>query len=139
MAITAYFTYTLGALVSDTNPYLLKESHPARKTIIDLQGEFTGTFDSVMVALNNPQTVFNKQTLNALFSMSQSVRKMILANDADKEQLAQIVGKYPNDSRAQLLTQDILEDGFPRTTTPRPRPCVTMHRARTGTRTISCS
>jgi hypothetical protein len=26
----------------------------------------------VMVALNNPQTVFNKQTLNALFSMSQS-------------------------------------------------------------------
>ena len=112
VAITAYFTYTLGALVSDTNPYLLKESHPARKTIIDLQGEFTGTFDSVMVALNNPQTVFNKQTLNALFSMSQSVRKMILANDADKEQLAQIVGKYPNDSRAQLLTRDILEGGF---------------------------
>ncbi len=71
MAITAYFTYTLGALVSDTNPYLLKESHPARKTIIDLQGEFTGTFDSVMVALN-AEAVFNKQTLNALFSMSQS-------------------------------------------------------------------
>ncbi len=112
VAITAYFTYTLGALVSDTNPYLLKESHPARKTIIDLQGEFTGTFDSVMVALNNPQTVFNKSTLNALFSMSQSVRKMILANDADKEQLAQIVARHADDSRAQLLTRDILDGGF---------------------------
>ncbi|MDO8712849.1 RND family transporter, partial [Pseudomonas sp.] len=112
VAVTAYFTYTLGSLISDTNPYLLKESHPARKTIIDLQSEFTGTFDSVMVAINNPQTVFNKPTLNALFSMSQSVRKMILANDADKEQLTQIVAKHPDDSRAQLLARDILENGF---------------------------
>jgi hypothetical protein len=26
VAITAYFTYTLGALISDTNPYLLRKA-----------------------------------------------------------------------------------------------------------------
>ena len=112
MAITAYFTYTLGTLMSDTNPYLLKESHPARKTILDLQHEFTGTYDSVMVAQSNPQSIFNTQSLNALFELSQALRQLMLANAEDEVELRQIVGNHSADSRAQLLAADILNEGF---------------------------
>ncbi|MET1077020.1 MAG: MMPL family transporter [Pseudomonas sp.] len=112
MAITAYFIYGLGSLMSDTNPYLLKESHPARKTIIDLQGEFTGTFDSVMVALHNPQGVFNKETLNALYSMSQSARQIVLSNEDDGRELQRIVDQHPSDEAARQLLGAILQDGL---------------------------
>ena len=112
LAITAYFTYVLGSLTSDTNPYLLKESHPARKTIIDLQDEFTGTFDSVMVALHNPDGVFNKESLNALYSMSQSARRIILSNDDDRRELQRIVALHAGDAEASRLAEDVLKDGF---------------------------
>lgn len=112
LAITAYFTWVLGSLTSDTNPYLLKESHPARKTIIDLQDEFTGTFDSVMVALHNPDGVFNKETLNALYSMSQSARRIILSNEDDLLELQSVMARHADDGQARKLAGDILEDGF---------------------------
>lgn len=112
VAITAYFTYALGSLVSDTNPYLLKESHPARKTILDLQQEFTGTYDSVMVAMENRQSVFNTQTLNAQFEISQAIRRLMLANAEDEAELRRIVGQHETDSRAQRLVTDILSAGF---------------------------
>ncbi|MBY8948450.1 MMPL family transporter [Pseudomonas sp. SH10-3B] len=112
VAITAYFTYTLGSLMSDTNPYLLKESHPARKTIIDLQHEFTGTYDSVMVAQSNAHSVFNTQSLNAQFEISQALRRLMLANADDEVELRRVVGQHEDDSRTQLLASDILAGGF---------------------------
>lgn len=112
VAITAYFTYTLGALMSDTNPYLLKDTHPARKTIIDLQREFTGTYDSVMVALNNPVSVFNTTSLNAQFELSQAIRQLMLANDEDRVELQRIVGLHSDDPDAQGLLVQILAEGF---------------------------
>ncbi|GEM_PF-684210 len=112
VAITAYFTYVLGSLATDTNPYLLKENHPARKTIIDLQGEFTGTFDSVMVALHNPDGVFNRNTLNALYSMSQSARRVILSNQDDEREVRRIVDLHPDDAQARAIAENMLEGGF---------------------------
>lgn len=112
LAITAYFVFVLGSLTSDTNPYLLKESHPARKTIIDLQDEFTGTFDSVMVALHNPQGVFNRDSLNALYALSQSARLVVLSNAEDAAELQRIVGLHPADKRADSLYQEIAADGL---------------------------
>jgi len=112
LAITAYFVFVLGSLTSDTNPYLLKESHPARKTIIDLQDEFTGTFDSVMVALHNPQGVFNRESLNALHALSQSARLVVLSNAEDAAELQRIVGLHPADTRADSLYREIAEDGL---------------------------
>jgi len=112
LAITAYFTYVLGSLTSDTNPYLLKESHPARKTIIDLQSEFTGTFDSVMLALHNPDGVFNKSSLNALYSMSQSARRITLSNEADQVELQRIAGEHPTDAQAREMIDTMLVDGL---------------------------
>ncbi len=112
LAITAYFVFVLGSLTSDTNPYLLKESHPARKTIIDLQDEFTGTFDSVMVALHNPQGVFNRDSLNALYALSQSARLVVLSNAEDAAELQRIIGLHPGDERASSLYREIAEDGL---------------------------
>lgn len=112
LAITAYFTYVLGALTSDTNPYLLKESHPARKTIIDLQGEFTGTFDSVMVALHNPDGVFNRDTLNALHALSQTARRVVLSNEEDALELQRIAQLHAGDARARELVDAMLIDGL---------------------------
>lgn len=112
LAITAYFTYVLGSLTSDTNPYLLKDTHPARKTIIDLQSEFTGTFDSVMLALHNPDGVFNKDTLNALYSMSQSARRIILSNEDDQRELQRIAGAHAADGQARELVEAMLADGL---------------------------
>lgn len=111
-AITAYFTYALGSLTSDTNPYLLKDTHPARKTIIDLQQEFTGTFDSVMVSLHNPQGVFNRTSLNALYALSQAARLVVLSNEQDAQQLANLLAKHPADQQAQQLFADIQADGL---------------------------
>jgi predicted RND superfamily exporter protein len=112
VAITAYFTYALGSLTSDTNPYLLKDTHPARKTIIDLQDEFTGTFDSVMVALHNPQSVFNKDSLNALYALSQSARLVVLSNEADALELQRIVAEHAVDEKAAELLAQIVEGGL---------------------------
>ncbi len=112
LAITAYFVFVLGSLTSDTNPYLLKESHPARKTIIDLQDEFTGTFDSVMLALHNPQGVFNQKSLNALYALSQSARLVVLSNAEDAAELQRIIALHPADQRANSLYQEIAEDGL---------------------------
>jgi len=112
VAITAYFTYALGSLTSDTNPYLLKETHPARKTIIDLQGEFTGTFDSVMVALHNPQGVFNQTSLNALYTLSQSVRLVVLSNEDDALELQRIVAEHAEDEVATELLATIIPEGL---------------------------
>ena len=112
VAITVYFTYVLGTLIYDTNPYLLKESHPARKTIIDLQGEFTGTHDSVMIALRNANGVFNRDSLNALYSMSQSARRVILSNDEDQTRLHAIAAKYSGDERAREIIDSLTQDGF---------------------------
>lgn len=112
LAITAYFTYVLGALTSDTNPYLLKDTHPARKTIIDLQGEFTGTFDSVMVALHNPEGVFNRDTLNALYSLSQTARRVVLSNEDDVRELERLATAHAGDARAGELIGAMLADGL---------------------------
>lgn len=112
LAITAYFVFVLGSLTSDTNPYLLKESHPARSTIIDLQDEFTGTFDSVMVALHNPQGVFNRDSLNALYALSQSARLVVLSNAEDAAELQRIIDLHPGDERASSLYKEIAEDGL---------------------------
>ncbi len=49
-----------------------------------------------------------------------------------RSSLAQIVARYPNDSRAQLLTRDICEDGFSQNDYAQARTCVTTRRARTG-------
>nr|WP_295481151.1 MMPL family transporter [uncultured Pseudomonas sp.] len=112
VAITAGFAYYLGAVIADTNPYLLKEDHPARKTILDLQKEFSGTYDSVMIAFTDPDGVFNRETLNAVFAISRSMRQLMLANDQDRDTLREVLGRHPGDTQALALAHKVLTEGF---------------------------
>lgn len=112
LLITLGFVLAMGGLTSDTNPYLLKESHPARKSMIDMQGEFTGTFDSVMIGLRHEDTVFNQTTLDALFEMSREARRVMLATPADEAALRALLARHAGDARAQALGEAMLDQGF---------------------------
>jgi uncharacterized protein len=94
LALTVFLGLQLSTLSSDSNPYLLPETHPARKTILDLQQEFGGTFDAAVVAFHNPKSVFNRETLNAVYELSQSFRRMMLANDSDAAYLRELAAHY---------------------------------------------
>lgn len=81
--ITVFFAIQLGSLTNDSNPYLLSESHPARKSILDMQKEFTGTFDAAMIVVYHPTSVFNRTTLDAVYELTMSSRRLMLANADD--------------------------------------------------------
>lgn len=107
--LTGFFIYALGGLTADSNPYLLPESHPARKSIIDMQSMFTGTFDAVLIAQVNEIDVFNRESLHAAFHFAQTSRTMILTNDSDQRQLEALIKKYP---ALGEVGDAILADGF---------------------------
>lgn len=112
-AITLCLGASLSRLSNDSNPYLLSEEHPARRTILDMQKEFTGTYDSVILALHNREGVFNPVTLAAIQELTESSRRVTLANEDDFRQLGQIVERYGARSpELGALAQGVLENGF---------------------------
>lgn len=92
--VTVFFVVQLGSLSNDSNPYLLSESHPARKSILDLQNEFTGTFDAAMIVVHHPDSVFNRTTLDAVYELTMSSRKLMLATEGDAEYLKSLKERY---------------------------------------------
>ncbi|GAB3549591.1 hypothetical protein GCM10027343_31620 [Noviherbaspirillum agri] len=92
--VTVFFVLQLGKLTNDSNPYLLSESHPARKPILDMQKEFSGTYDAALIALYNKDGVFNRDTLDAVLDMTQAARRIILVNDDDKAYLTALGERY---------------------------------------------
>ena len=92
--VTVFFVVQLGSLSNDSNPYLLSESHPARKSILDLQNEFTGTFDAAMIVVHHPDSVFNRSTLDAVYELTMSSRKLMLATEGDADYLKDLKERY---------------------------------------------
>lgn len=92
--VTVFFVVQLGSLTNDSNPYLLSESHPARKSILDLQNEFTGTFDAAMIVVHHPASVFNRTTLDAVYELTMSSRKLMLATEGDAQYLKDLKERY---------------------------------------------
>ncbi|UXI69111.1 efflux RND transporter permease subunit [Tahibacter amnicola] len=113
LGVTAFFFLQLPKLTTDSNPYLLPDTHPARKTILEMQQDFTGTFDAALIAIHNRNGVFNRQTLDAVYDMTLASRRMLLVNDADRDQLAALRDKYAAQSPEWKSTVDaILADGL---------------------------
>ncbi len=94
LALTVFFAWQLPKLGMDSNPYLLSDDHPARKTILDMQKEFTGTYDAVLIAIHNKNGIFNRVTLDAVYTLTQASRQIILANEADTHFLNRLAEKY---------------------------------------------
>jgi predicted RND superfamily exporter protein len=113
LAVTVYFFLQIPRLTMDSNPYLLSEEHPARKTILDMQKEFTGTYDAVLIAIYNKNGVFNRVTLDAVFDLTLGARRLILTNDADAEYLRALGEKYAAQSpQFQSVAAEILKGGL---------------------------
>lgn len=111
--ITVFFALQLGKLTNDSNPYLLAESHPARKSILDMQKEFGGTFDAALITLYNEKSVFNRATLDATYSLTQDFRRLMLANDSDASYLKELGEKYGASSpEFKTAVGKILEGGL---------------------------
>ncbi|WP_133513293.1 hypothetical protein [Candidatus Thiosymbion oneisti] len=109
-AITAFFAIQLEQLTADSNPYLLAEDHPARKGILDLQQEFSGTHDAVLIALYNPRGVFNETTLAAIYELTRRAKRIKLVDEAtDGAQLRAIAAAHP---RLREPLEAILANGL---------------------------
>ena len=91
---TAFFGAQLPRITFDSNPYLLAESHPARKSILDLQKEFGGTFDAVQVALHSEGGVVNRATLDAVYDLTQASRRLMLATPEDAQRLRGLADEF---------------------------------------------
>ena len=113
LLITVFFLSQLPKLTADSNPYLLDASHPSRRTILEMQKEFTGTFDAALITIYNKNGVFNRQILDAIYELTKASRKLILTSQADEEKLRLIGEKYAARSAdfAHRVTQ-VLDGGF---------------------------
>lgn len=111
--VTAFFAFELTRITYDSNPYLLAESHPARKSILDMQKEFGGTFDAVQLALHAPQGVFNRVTLNAVLDLTQASRRLMLATSDDERHLRELAAEYGDRTPAfRALVVSMLDHGL---------------------------
>jgi predicted RND superfamily exporter protein len=110
MLITAFFASQLPFLTNDSNPYLLKADHPARHGILELQRRFTGTYDAVLVAVENPKGVFNPATLAALHAFNAEAKRFMLAEQSDADQLGALAERYGGAVAAKA--QAILAEGL---------------------------
>lgn len=108
--ITAYFLVASANLSEDNNPYFLPQDHPARSTIFDLREEFTGTYDSVMIALHNEGTVFNQTSINAIFDLSRAAERMNYVDQSDAQMLKELQAAYPKNSQLIADIDTILAD-----------------------------
>ena len=112
-SITVFFASQLGNLTNDSNPYLLPETHSARKSILDMQQEFSGTFDAAMIVIHNERDIFNRTSLDAVYELTQSSRKLMLATQADADYLDALAKKYGETTpEFGKLAADILRDGL---------------------------
>jgi predicted RND superfamily exporter protein len=111
--ITVFFLLQLPRLTMDSNPYLLSEDHPARKTILDMQKEFTGTYDAVLIAIENKNGIFNRVTLDAALDLTRASQRLILANQADADFLEAMGRKYAErEPRFQAGVTGLLKGGL---------------------------
>jgi len=85
--ITYYFFVSIAGLSEDNNPYFLPQSHPARSAIYEMREEFTGTYDSILVALYNENGVFNRASINAMFELTEKSRVINFVDETDVQWL----------------------------------------------------
>lgn len=112
VAITVFFIYEIGYITEDSNPYLIPETHPARASILEMREDFTGTYDSVLVALYNEQSIFNKDSLNAIFEITQEARKLTFVDESDEQRLTGLKTKYANYAPLVNIIDQVLEGGL---------------------------
>lgn len=111
-ALTYYFFNAMAGLTEDNNPYFLPEDHPVRSVIYDMRRDFTGTYDSILVAVHHKDSVFNKTTLNAMFELTEQSKAINFVDDSDIERLKAVRDAYPENQSLKTGLDQILQDGL---------------------------
>jgi predicted RND superfamily exporter protein len=112
LLITLILGYSTIFLTEDSNPYLLPEDHPARSSLLEMREGFTGTYDSILIALYNKESILNKHSIKAIFELSQQSTILHFTNQQDIDRLQQIQSSYPQDTRITQTINNILEEGL---------------------------
>ncbi|MGF1735845.1 efflux RND transporter permease subunit [Photobacterium satsumensis] len=77
-----------------------------------MREEFTGTYDSILIALYNKESIFNQESLNAIFNLTQAARKIMLADQSDIERLALIQENYSQHNELNALISGVMAQGL---------------------------
>ncbi|MGR5063610.1 efflux RND transporter permease subunit [Photobacterium sp. DNB22_13_2] len=77
-----------------------------------MREEFTGTYDSILIALYNKESIFNQQSLNAIFNLTQAARKIMLADQSDIDRLALLQESYAQHAELNTLITGVLAQGL---------------------------
>ncbi|MFT6388285.1 MAG: putative RND superfamily exporter protein [Cellvibrionaceae bacterium] len=112
-------------LTEDSNPYLLPEDHPARSSLYEMREEFTGTYDSILIALYNKDSILNKHSMKAIFELSQQSKVLYFTDKSDLEQLALIKKIYPQKIPLTQAITSIVDNGLNQRDIPRVRAMAT--------------
>jgi len=112
IGITGYFLMAIAGLSEDNNPYFLPDSHPARSTIYEIREDFTGTYDSVLVALYNEKGIFNRESINAIFELTEKFKLLSFVDESDVENLKSVKEKNQHIPQVVEAIDTILADGL---------------------------
>lgn len=119
LLITVFFGWKITGITEDSNPYMLAETHPARQSIMDIRENFTGTYDSILIVLHNPEEgVFNQETLDATFNLTQQSRNLMFSNQDDLDNFLSISSQFPANSKFLESVEIIRQRGFTQSDAP---------------------
>lgn len=119
LLITIFFSWKITELSEDSNPYMLAETHPTRQSIIDIRKNFTGTYDSILIVLHNPKdSVFNQETLDAIFNLTKESRNLMFSNQDDLNKFLDIFNELPTSSKFFKPVEIIRKRGFTQSDAP---------------------
>ncbi|MGK0440360.1 MAG: putative RND superfamily exporter protein [Pseudohongiellaceae bacterium] len=112
VGITVFLGYMTLYLTEDSNPYLLPKDHPARSSLFEMRQDFTGTYDSILIALYNKEGILNQSSLQAIFELTEQVKTLNVADDSDLDQLNAIQQRYPEQNELGTRLKEITDSGL---------------------------
>ncbi len=111
--ITVCFSYFIGFLSEDSNPYLLPKDHPSRSALFSMRNDFTGTHDAILVAIYQSNSIINKDSLRSIFDLTHKFKTINLVEENDIKRLEDFNKKYQYPEFNERINK-ILQSGVQR-------------------------
>ena len=94
----------------NADPYILNEDHPSMVALEHLGEEFTGTLETALVLLRNPNGIINADSLRRIGQLTVAFETMTLVQTGQADELARLGRSLSGESRA--LLDELLADGL---------------------------
>lgn len=102
VSVAAGLALVRPGLETDSSPLLLAHDHPARVVYRQMQRDFTGTRQTVLVHLRHSETVFNPRTLARVRALSEALEGIALPTGADAAALRSRLGELSPPLRGEV-------------------------------------